>query len=102
MAAYKAAYEDADPAEDAADAYAAAEVLAAATKAVGKIDQTKISEWLHANEVSTILGPLAWEQTGEPKGNFLLAQWQSGTVQVVAPKEAATTDKTVNSKPGWK
>ncbi|GAB3674638.1 amino acid ABC transporter substrate-binding protein [Angustibacter aerolatus] len=102
VAAYKAAYEDADPAEDAADAYAAAEVLAAATKAVGKIDQTKISEWLHANEVSTILGPLSWEQTGEPKGNFLLAQWQSGTVQVVAPKEAATTDKTVNSKPGWK
>lgn len=102
VAAYKAAYEDADPAEDAADAYAAAEVLAAATKAVGKIDQAKISEWLHANEVTTILGPLSWEQTGEPKGNFLLAQWQSGAVQVVAPKEAATTDKVVNSKPGWK
>ena len=27
---------------------------------VGTIDQTKIGDWLHANEVPTILGPLCW------------------------------------------
>jgi branched-chain amino acid transport system substrate-binding protein len=99
---YQAAYKGADPAEDAADAFAAAQVLQAATTAVGAIDQAKIRDWLHSNEVQTILGPLSWEQTGEPKGKFLLAQWQSGKVQVVAPAEAATTKTVINAKPGWK
>jgi branched-chain amino acid transport system substrate-binding protein len=99
---YQAAYKGADPAEDAADAFAAAQVLQTAVTAVGAIDQAKIRDWLHANEVQTILGPLSWTQTGEPKGQFLLAQWQSGKVQVVAPAEAATTKTVINSKPGWK
>jgi branched-chain amino acid transport system substrate-binding protein len=99
---YQTAYKGADPAEDAADAFAAAQVLQAAITAVGAIDQAKIRDWLHANEVQTILGPLSWTQTGEPKGQFLLAQWQSGKVQVVAPSDVATTKTVINSKPGWK
>ncbi|MEV6299108.1 amino acid ABC transporter substrate-binding protein [Actinoplanes sp. NPDC051861] len=102
VAGYKAMFANADPAEDAADAYAAAEVLAAATTAVGAVDQVKIRDWLHANTVETILGPLAWEETGEPKGKFLLGQWQSGKAQVVAPAEAATSQTIVNPKPDWK
>ncbi len=102
VAGYKAAYADADPAEDAADAYAAAEVLAAGVTAVGSLDQAKLRDWLHANEVQTILGPLSWEATGEPKGKFLLGQWQSGKAQVVAPAEAATSTTVVNPKPDWK
>ncbi len=39
--------------------------------------------------VQTILGPLTWRTTGEPQGKFLLAQWQSGKVQVVAPADGA-------------
>ena len=101
VADYTAAYH-ADPAEDAADAFATAQVLQAATTAVGAIDQDKIRDWLHANEVRTILGPLSWQQTGEPRGQFLLAQWQSGKVQVVAPADVATTTSIVNPKPGWK
>ncbi len=99
---YKAANSNASPAEDAADAFAAAQVLEAATKAVGSVDQAKIRDWLHANEVPTILGPLSWTATGEPKGKFLLAQWQSGQVEVVAPATVATTTKVVNPKPIWK
>jgi branched-chain amino acid transport system substrate-binding protein len=102
VAAYKKAYAGADPAEDAADAFAAAQILQAATTAVGSLDQAKIRDWLHANEVPTILGPLSWEATGEPKGNFLLAQWQSGKVEVVGPADVATTKNVVNPKPGWK
>jgi branched-chain amino acid transport system substrate-binding protein len=102
VSGYKAAYANADPAEDAADAYAAAEVLATGVTAVGSLDQAKLRDWLHANEVQTILGPLSWEATGEPKGKFLLGQWQSGKAQVVAPAEAATSTKVVNPKPDWK
>ena len=102
LADYKAAFQNADPAEDAADAYAAAEVLQTAITAVGSLDQTKIREWLHSNQVETILGPLSWTSTGEPQGKFLLAQWQSGKAQVVAPASAATSTTVVNPKPGWK
>jgi branched-chain amino acid transport system substrate-binding protein len=102
VAAYKKAYAGADPAEDAADAFAAAQILQAATTAVGSVDQTKIRDWLHANTPETILGPLSWDATGAPKGQFLLAQWQSGTVEVVGPADAATTKTVVNPKPGWK
>ena len=102
VAAYKEAYGGSSPAEDAADAFAAAQVLQAATTTVGSLDQNKIRDWLHANEAQTILGPLSWTAKGEPKGKFLLAQWQSGTVEVVAPADAATTKNIVNPKPGWK
>jgi branched-chain amino acid transport system substrate-binding protein len=101
VAAYKKAY-NADPAEDAADAFAAAQVLQTAAEKVGSIDQDKIRDWLHANTVDTILGPLSWEATGEPKGQFLLAQWQSGKVEVVAPSDVATSTTVVNPKPAWK
>jgi branched-chain amino acid transport system substrate-binding protein len=102
VAGYKAAYQNADPAEDAADAYAAAEVLASAVTAAGSTDQTKIRDWLHSNTVQTILGPLSWKETGEPNGQFLLGQWQSGKAQVVAPAAAATSQTVVNPKPDWK
>ncbi|MFC4585358.1 amino acid ABC transporter substrate-binding protein [Sphaerisporangium corydalis] len=101
VAAYTKAY-SAAPAEDAADAFAAAQVLQAATEKVGSIDQDKIRDWLHANTVDTILGPLSWGATGEPKGRFLLAQWQSGKVEVVGPADVATTKTVVNPKPAWK
>ena len=90
------------PAEDAADGFAAAQVLQAAVTAVGKIDQTALADWLRANSVPTILGTLRWAPTGEPQTTFMLAQWQAGKVEVVAPKEAATTDKVVFPKPPWK
>ena len=102
VADYQKAHNNADPAEDAADAYAAAEVLAAGVTAVGSLDQVKIRDWLHANEVPTILGPLSWDETGAPTGKFLVAQWQDGKAQVVYPAEAATSQKIVYPKPGWK
>ncbi|MGW3344483.1 amino acid ABC transporter substrate-binding protein [Nonomuraea rubra] len=101
VAAYRKAH-DAAPAEDAADAFAAAQVLQAAVEAVGAVDQDKIKDWLHANTVQTLLGPLSWKDNGEPEGSFLLAQWQGGKVEVVGPPELATTKTVVNPKPGWK
>jgi branched-chain amino acid transport system substrate-binding protein len=101
LSAYRAKY-NTDPPEDAADAYAAAQVLQAAVEAVGSIDdQQKLADWLHDNEVETILGTLSWDETGAPEQAFLLAQWQKGDEEIVAPDDSATSDTIVNPKPGW-
>jgi branched-chain amino acid transport system substrate-binding protein len=90
------------PAEDAADAYAAAEVLAAAVNGTCGLDNVALKDWLHANTASTILGDLKWDANGRPIGDFLLAQWQSGAVEIVNPADAATTTNLVMPKPAWK
>jgi len=91
------------PAEDAADAYAAAEVLAAAVEATGDCDNPALAEWLRNNSVTTILGDLSWDEIGRPQGDFLLAQWQNGSVEIVAPAAATTNGGEVLApKPGWK
>lgn len=100
VAEYAKRFDGAIPAEDAADAYAAAQVVQAAVEAVGSLDQDKLAEWLHSNTVETILGPLAWDETGAPTSDFLLAQWQNGAPEIVAPKDAATVD-TVVAKTPW-
>jgi len=88
------------PPEDAADGYAAAQVLQAAVEAVGSIDdQEKIANWIRDNEVDTILGTLQWNEDGSPNGEFLIGQWQDGEVQFILPEDVATTDHIVM---GWK
>ena len=87
--------------EDAADAYAAAQVLEAAVKAVGTIErqrQIELADWLRENEVDTILGPLSWDEQGRPQGEFLVGQWQSGVPEIILPEDAATADEII---PGW-
>jgi branched-chain amino acid transport system substrate-binding protein len=84
------------PAEDAADAYATAQVMQAAVKAIGKIDdQRKLADWLRSHTVDTILGPLKWSETGAPQGEFLIGQWQSGQSEIVLPEAAKTSDQIV-------
>jgi branched-chain amino acid transport system substrate-binding protein len=102
LAEYAKMFNNELPAEDAADAFAAAQVAQAAVVAVGKIDQKALADWLHKNKVQTILGELSWDETGAPLSDFLLAQWQGGKVEIVAPAGAATTTNVVNPKPGWK
>jgi branched-chain amino acid transport system substrate-binding protein len=88
--------------EDAADAYATAQVLQAAVKGVGTIDrkrQLELADWLRENEVDTILGPLTWDDLGRPEGEFLVGQWQNGVPEIVLPEEAATSDEII---PEWR
>jgi branched-chain amino acid transport system substrate-binding protein len=90
--------------EDAADGYAAAQVLQAAVEAnktVEKADQLKLADWVRSNSVDTILGTLSWDETGAPKGEFLIGQWQNGKAEIVLPEDAATTDTIIEGyKPG--
>jgi branched-chain amino acid transport system substrate-binding protein len=88
------------PAEDAADAYASGQVLQAAVDGVGSIDdQLALADWLRDNTVETILGPLEWEDTGAPVGEFLIGQWQNGTAEIVLPEDAATSDEIIATRP---
>ena len=90
-----------EPPEDAADAFAAAQVLQAAVEAVGEIDQAAIADYLHQNSVETILGELSWDETGAPQSEFILAQWQKGKPEVVLPEDVATSGTIVYPKPDW-
>ncbi|TXI58292.1 MULTISPECIES: amino acid ABC transporter substrate-binding protein [Mycolicibacterium] len=87
------------PPEDAADAFAAGQMIEAAVTGVGKIDQTALADWLRNHSVQTVLGRLAWDDDGRPVGEFLIGQWIDGQVQIILPDEYATTDKPVL---GWK
>lgn len=88
-----------EPPEDAADAYAAGQVLQKAVEEVGSIDdQLKLADWLRDNSVETILGTLEWNDDGRPNGDFLIGQWQGDSVQFVLPQEVATSDKIIE---GW-
>jgi branched-chain amino acid transport system substrate-binding protein len=89
-----------EPPEDAADAYAAGQVLQKAIEEVGSIDdQLKLADWLRDNSVETILGTLEWNDDGSPNGDFLIGQWQGDSVQFVLPEEVATSDEVIQ---GWK
>jgi branched-chain amino acid transport system substrate-binding protein len=82
------------PPEDAADGYAAGQVLASVVEGVGSADDQKaLADWLRGNNVETVLGTLAWNKDGSPRGEFLLGQWQNNVSEVVLPAEAATTDR---------
>ncbi|WP_415853442.1 amino acid ABC transporter substrate-binding protein [Sinomonas sp. G460-2] len=94
MDAYRGLYGADLPHEDAADAYVAGQVLQAAVTAVGApglSDQSKLADWLRTNQVTTIIGDLAWNGDGSPKGEELLGQWQNNAIQIVRPEIAATT-----------
>jgi branched-chain amino acid transport system substrate-binding protein len=91
----------APPSEDAANSYTAGQVLAAGVEGAGSLEQDAISEWLHANAVETISGPLSWDESGASQGDMLLAQFQDGQLRVIGPDEAATTDEITYKKPAW-
>jgi branched-chain amino acid transport system substrate-binding protein len=102
VAKYKEMFGGTEVPEDAADAYATAEVMAAAVNGVGSIDdQLKLADWIRSNSVDTILGPLSWNEDGSPKGEFLVGQWQGGKPVIVLPEDAATSDTIIEGyKPG--
>lgn len=86
------------PPEDAADGFAAGQMIAAAVKGVGRIDQTALADWLRNHTVSTVLGDLSWDDDGRPEGEFLIGQWINGEARIILPKQYATAEQPVL---GW-
>jgi branched-chain amino acid transport system substrate-binding protein len=98
VAKYKQMFGGTEVPEDAADAFATMQVIEAAVKDVGSVArdrQSDMAQWLRDNQVDTVLGPISWDETGRPEGEFLIGQWQSGKPEIVLPKDVATSDKIV-------
>lgn len=101
VAKYQEMFGTGEVPEDAADGFAAAQVMQAAVEAVGNVDdQEAMADWLRENEVETILGSLSWDETGAPTGEFLIGQWQNGKPEIVLPADVSTADIEIGWKPG--
>jgi len=66
-----------------------ADVLTAGVRGCGKVDQDCIANWLRANTVDTVSGPLKFDADGIPPYSATLTQVQSGKLVAVYPKDVA-------------
>ncbi|WP_197721918.1 amino acid ABC transporter substrate-binding protein [Mycolicibacterium chitae] len=103
VAAYEAKYNH-KPNEDEAAAFATGQVVQAAVENVGCAEQgecqQQLIDYLRTAEVPTVVGPLAWDEDGRPKGASMVLQWQDGEAKIVLP-EAAAESEIIVPKPGW-
>src|SRR3954471_4701970 len=60
--------------------YASGQLLEAAVKAVGSLDQKAIAKYLHEHEMQTIVGPMSFGPDGERKENAVLQAQFRGIV----------------------
>jgi branched-chain amino acid transport system substrate-binding protein len=92
------------PGEDEANAYTTGQVVAAAVEAVGCAEQgdcqQQLVDWLHENEVDTVVGPLTWDATGKPQGAHLIQQYVDGEITIVLPEDTAEAAP-IFPKPEW-
>jgi branched-chain amino acid transport system substrate-binding protein len=92
------------PDEDQANAYTTGQVVAAAVTAAGCAEQgdcqQKLVDWVHANQVDTVVGPLSWDQTGKPQGAHMIQQWLGGKIKIVLPEPVKEADF-LYPKPAW-
>ncbi|MEV6301625.1 amino acid ABC transporter substrate-binding protein [Actinoplanes sp. NPDC051861] len=92
------------PEEDQANGYTTGQVVAAAVAAVGCAEQgdcqKKLVDWVRANEVQTVVGPLSWDDTGKPQGAHMIQQWVSGDIKIVLPAPVKEAEF-IYPKPAW-
>lgn len=92
------------PGEDEANAYTTGQVVAAAVKAADCAEQgdcqKELVDWLHKNEVATVVGPLSWDDKGRPQGAHMIQQYVDGEIQIVLPEEQKEAEF-VFPKPKW-
>lgn len=81
--------------------YAWMQVLGEAVAGAKSLDQTKIRDWLRANTVNTIAGPLKFDAKGLPAPIKFTTQIIDGKVELIWPKDVRTAEP-VFPKPAWK
>jgi branched-chain amino acid transport system substrate-binding protein len=86
--------------EDAANAFTVGQVLQQAVENIQSIDNAALIEELHSAEFQTIVGPLSFDELGQPQGSFMILQWQGDTFAIVAPDERAQAGS-IWPKPEW-
>ncbi len=88
---------------DVAEAYSVGQVTAAAVKATGGTEGSKITAYLHSGvTLQSVQGPVQFNSLGENvKAIAFIFQWQDGKFVQVLPASAAGSVKIVNPKPNW-
>jgi branched-chain amino acid transport system substrate-binding protein len=86
--------------EDAANAFTVGQVLQQAVDSIDSIENAALIEELHQGTYDTIVGELSFDEEGKPEGEFLLLQWQSGGIVIVAPDDVAQGEASW-PKPEW-
>jgi len=87
--------------EDAANAFTVGQVLEQAIKKIGSIDNTALINELHQGTYKTVVGPISFDETGAPQGNYMLLQWQGDNFIIVGPGSRAQADPKAPPKPNW-
>jgi branched-chain amino acid transport system substrate-binding protein len=84
--------ESADIPEDVANAFTVGQVLQQAAENIQSIDNTALIEELHQGTYQTVVGPLSFDETGQPLGDYMLLQWQGDNFNIVAPDSSAQAE----------
>jgi branched-chain amino acid transport system substrate-binding protein len=91
------------PTEDPANAYTVGQIVQQAVEEVGSVeDQDALRDYIRENEFETIVGPLTFNERGEPESAHMILQWQDGAIEIVLPEdEQVQTSELVIPKPTW-
>ncbi|HWF80684.1 MAG TPA: amino acid ABC transporter substrate-binding protein [Streptosporangiaceae bacterium] len=86
---------------DVAEAYSVGEVMAQAVTATKGLDNSKIIQYLHANTMSSVQGPVKFDAVGQNlAATAFVFQWQRADfLQVLPPGSGSAT--VVYPKPAW-
>ncbi len=100
VAAYHEKFGDELIAEDSANAYTVGQVLQQAIENTQSIDNAKLIEEMHKSTFTTVVGPLSFDELGQPKGSYMVLQWQGGKIVIVGPDYAKQSEP-IWPKPNW-
>jgi branched-chain amino acid transport system substrate-binding protein len=100
VAAYHTKFGAEAIAEDSANAYTVGQVLQQAIESTQSIDNAKLIEEMHKATFTTVVGPLSFDELGQPKGSYMILQWQAGKIAIVGPDFAKQVEP-VWPKPAW-
>jgi branched-chain amino acid transport system substrate-binding protein len=102
VAAYEEEYGDL-PTEDPANAFTVGQIVQQAVEEVGSVaDQDALRDYIRDNEFETIVGPLSFNERGEPQSAHMILQWQDGEIEIVLPDDdQVKSAEMIFPKPAW-
>jgi branched-chain amino acid transport system substrate-binding protein len=103
---FVAAYEEEfgeEPTEDPANAFTVGQIVQQAVEEVGSVeDQDALRDYIRENEFETIVGPLSFNERGEPQSAHMILQWQNGRIEIVLPDDdQVKSAEMIFPKPAW-
>ncbi|HZK51746.1 MAG TPA: branched-chain amino acid ABC transporter substrate-binding protein, partial [Actinomycetota bacterium] len=91
------------PTEDPANAFTVGQIVEQAVEEVGSVeDQDALRDYIRENEFETIVGPLTFNERGEPESAHMILQWQNDEIEIVLPAiEQVQSAEMIFPKPTW-